>query len=223
MKPIPCAVCGKLFAPRKHTTRCCSRVCGWAYQAQRARRLQLKPCPGCDAVFQPARTSQRYCVSHCRRQHNSSRHACVPIFSEVDADLRMLRWRSEGGYPRTWWAGRNTSAHRLVLARVAGRALAKGEIADHLNHNPLDARRENLRLTDLSGNRRNLARTSAVSGFIGVRSNRQNWRAQIGLDGRLFHLGCFPTPVEAAAAYDAKAEEFGFLTRNSRLMTEARL
>jgi hypothetical protein len=45
------------------------------------------------------------------------------------------------------------------------------------------------------------------SGYRGVFPCRKNWQAQIMTNGIVRHLGTFPTPEEASAAYDAAARE----------------
>lgn len=84
----------------------------------------------------------------------------------------------------------------------------KGMVTDHINGNPLDNRRCNLRLASHSENMRNRKlRKDSCSGFKGVfwvPSNR-NWRAQIQCDGKKHHLGIFGDPISAAKAYNEAA------------------
>lgn len=94
------------------------------------------------------------------------------------------------------------SLHRVILdARV-------GQIVDHINGNGLDCRRENLRLTDLTGNARNKRKLKpGTSRFKGVSFHKkaQKWSAQIKAHGKKYHLGLFLNEEDAAAAYDAAA------------------
>lgn len=85
----------------------------------------------------------------------------------------------------------------------------QGLEVDHINHDGLDNRRANLRLTTPSqnnANRRSLrAATSSYKGVI-YQKNRKAWRAEFG--GK--HLGLFDDERDAALAYSAAAlEEHG--------------
>jgi hypothetical protein len=110
--------------------------------------------------------------------------------------------------------GRRTmiKLHRLLLD--APRNL----LVDHVNHDGLDNRRANLRLCNTSQNGGNsrMSRNN-TSGYKGVGWHKQKgkWRAYIGVDRKLRHLGLFDDPWEAAQAYNVAAleawGEFAFL------------
>lgn len=104
----------------------------------------------------------------------------------------------------------NHKAHRIVLGLSAGDTC----LVDHINRNPLDNRRSNLRLCSISQNNMNRQATSR-SGFKGVSPNGSGWAAHIKRDRKVRHLGTYRTKEEAARAYDAAAKslfgEFAFL------------
>jgi hypothetical protein len=89
--------------------------------------------------------------------------------------------------------------HREIL--VAG----DGLVIDHANHNTLDNRRCNLRLTSESDNCHNRVKLSGChSRFIGVTRDKKNpkWLASIKREGKRYHLGGFDDEEEAARARD---------------------
>lgn len=91
--------------------------------------------------------------------------------------------------------------HRLIMAPP------RHLFVDHINNDPLDNRRANLRLCTLQQNAMNAPGRGAVSGFKGVFLHRRSGRyyANITVDGRSHHLGSYVDPADAARAYDAAA------------------
>ena len=85
---------------------------------------------------------------------------------------------------------------------------SKSELVDHIDGNPLNNRRSNLRICTSAENSRN-ARISKnnVSGYKGVSWAKrcQKYRASIGVDHKQIHLGLFSNPEDAAEAYNRAA------------------
>jgi len=91
---------------------------------------------------------------------------------------------------------------------MLGRELVATEQVDHIDRDPLNNRRENLRLATAGENMRNLLKhTDNTSGFKGVsfRTDRGKWLAKIAVNRKQIHLGYFDTPEAAATAYDTAA------------------
>lgn len=83
---------------------------------------------------------------------------------------------------------------------------------DHINGDPLDNRRENLRAATMSQNCANRTKSAGkTSAYKGV-SKRPNgtYEAYIQENGKKKHIGYYQSELAAAAAYDKKAlERFG--------------
>lgn len=88
--------------------------------------------------------------------------------------------------------------HRHILG-----ASAVGQIVDHANRDRLDNRRQNLRVTDATGNARN--RTAKRGIPKGVRRDGNKWEARIGHQGLCMSLGRFSTAEHALLAYNEAA------------------
>lgn len=118
-------------------------------------------------------------------------------------------------------AGNKTYARRsgkngISLHRFLMNPLEKIEV-DHINGDPLDNRRNNLRLCEHRDNLRNKKmKTTNKYGFKGVRikAGKIKPSAEIVVDGKTIHLGYFDTLVQAALAYDqAATKHFGNFAR----------
>lgn len=85
-----------------------------------------------------------------------------------------------------------------------------GTHVDHINHDPLDNRRNNLRICTPQQNQGNARKLKpGQSKYKGVAwcAGARKWRAYIAKDRKQKHLGLFLDEREAAAAYDAAARE----------------
>lgn len=83
-----------------------------------------------------------------------------------------------------------------------------GLVVDHINGNPLDNRRANLRVCTVQQNNWNRKRRpGGRSRFKGVTRGTSGWIAFIAPNGSQKHLGTFATEEDAARAYDAAAAE----------------
>ncbi len=108
--------------------------------------------------------------------------------------------------PATYFRGQKDrlpiSLGRFLLDPPAGLEV------DHINGDPFDNRRLNLRLCTHNENVMNRRKfCNTVSQFKGVYSNNGLWQAAIGVGGKRYHIGTFATAEEAAAAYDRRARE----------------
>jgi hypothetical protein len=123
-----------------------------------------------------------------------------------DDDLNLVsrfRWsRATGGYIKTSIAKSvNLSMHRLIMVPD------RGKVVDHINGNPSDNRKCNLRVCTPHQNSMNRRGQSAKSGFKGVYASRSRWMAILTVDGNQIYLGTFEKAEEAACAYDTAARK----------------
>lgn len=94
--------------------------------------------------------------------------------------------------------------HRLLLNAKPG------EIVDHINGNPSDNRKSNLRIVSDAANARNSRKYSTnTTGYKGVAPHTKGrFTAQITVNYRKIHLGVFEDKVEAARAYNVAAVKY---------------
>jgi hypothetical protein len=119
----------------------------------------------------------------------------------------------------TWTAGycrgvcrpvTSISRRTVHLARFILDAHVGTEV-DHINHDARDNRKCNLRACTSSENHHNRRKTTQTtsSRFKGVSwyQRARKWQTNIFHDGRLEHIGYFAQEEDAAAAYNARAQE----------------
>lgn len=94
--------------------------------------------------------------------------------------------------------------HRFILCPPTSM------IIDHINHNTLDNRKENLRICSKSQNGMNrMKQKNGRSPYKGVswHSMGGKWTAQIAIDKKVVYIGLYNSEKEAALAYNNKATE----------------
>jgi hypothetical protein len=108
------------------------------------------------------------------------------------------------------------STHRIPVylhREVLGLGRDDKEHVDHINGDPLDNRRCNLRLTTAAQNAQNRPNWRPGFGHRGVSfdKRRARWVAQCTINGRNKHLGYFASEDEAVAAARAyRAEQMPY-------------
>ena len=112
-------------------------------------------------------------------------------------------------YPRIKIRGKSYVAHRLIW-RMMTDGLMPEEI-DHINGVRTDNRWVNLRAATRGENMRNFRmRSNNTSGFKGVcwHKKARSWVAQIQVNKKCMHIGCFQTPELAHEAYWIEALKY---------------
>jgi hypothetical protein len=145
------------------------------------------------------------------------------LVDKEDVDLLMCCGWSQS---RKGYAVSATIMHRLIVRAKPGEAV------DHINGNPLDNRKANLRICSASDNAKNRGKhkwmrsETCHSQFKGVsrekhqyktfRKPQRQWTAHIRVGGTLKLLGRFVNEEDAARAYDAAARDhFGEFARTN--------
>lgn len=127
-------------------------------------------------------------------------------------DVEDYEWLSE----HKWWTSTKSSGFyacrqennaKIYMHRIIIKA-PQGLFVDHIDRNGLNNRRSNLRLCTISQNIRNRRSKIGTSKYKGVYWDKKcnKWRAAIFLREHT-NLGLFDNEVDAAKAYDRKADE----------------
>ena len=115
---------------------------------------------------------------------------------------------AEGSSPR------NISLHRFLLGNVP-----KNMEVDHINRNPMDNRRINLRIVTRKENNRNKGiPKNNKTGFLNVyfRKAKNKYEAQFTFNKKHYIVGTFDTPESANDAVLKKRKEIGGLLYDQR-------
>lgn len=79
---------------------------------------------------------------------------------------------------------------------------------DHINHNTLDNRKQNLRIATHRQNIRNMHQKYNKCGYKGIYKANQKYAAKITVDYKGIYLGVYDTAKKAAEAYDQAARDY---------------
>ena len=128
----------------------------------------------------------------------------VALVDDEDYDKLIVRKWIAQQHTKTWYvvASGNPwlSMHRLIMDCPSDKQV------DHINHDGLDNRKENLRIVTNSVNQHNRRGVKGYQ-FIGYRNK---WKATIMVNYKQMHLGYFDTEEEASAAYQQAKQKYVF-------------
>lgn len=123
--------------------------------------------------------------------------------------LNKYSWyQQNSGYATAKINRKNILMHRLILHDHYSE---DKKYTDHINHNKLDNRKENLRVATKSQNAANQLKCKEItsSKYKGVCWHKGNkkWQANIKINNKVKYLGIYTNEVEAAKKYDEEAKQ----------------
>mgnify|MGYP001586641577 CR=1 FL=1 len=106
----------------------------------------------------------------------------------------------------------STKKYKLIFMHREIIEIGDGLVTDHINNNTVDNRKANLRPATQAQNNCNRRKFAGFnkSKYKGVywKEKINKWVAQIGVNKKIIHLGCFKKPKAAARAYDEAAKKY---------------
>lgn len=126
------------------------------------------------------------------------------------------KWKYNQGYViRSKWPNSSYRLHRLIMNA------SKGIYVDHIDGNPLNNLRSNLRLCSNAENGRNQKlHKNNTSGYKGVHWSKLNkkWKVEIKINYKNKFIGLYNTKEDAAKAYnEAALKYFGEFARLNKI------
>lgn len=116
--------------------------------------------------------------------------------------LSKYKWYNKNGYAvrykRTKGKLKCFRMHRQIMGAISGQCI------DHIDRNPLNNLKNNLRFVSFQENSFN--RSVKKRKFKGVYLRSGNYRATIKFNKKYFYLGTYKTDIAAAYAYNKKAK-----------------
>tara|TARA_Y100000593_G_C4261804_1_gene312608 strand:- start:78 stop:1193 length:1116 start_codon:yes stop_codon:yes gene_type:complete len=183
---------GKLYKPRnsKKPTVCKQE---WCEECQMVHEVALVHMPSTDAFMKTSPEWALFFDEELGVRLTPSNRGYPFFHSQSERIVRLLRgkWTNASSIPR------NASAYRLILN------CSDGQVADHIDGDPLNNLPCNLRIVSIAQNNYNRkAQKNNTSGYKGVSAHRKKWCAYLNYDNKRFRPGIYKTKEHAAYAYD---------------------
>lgn len=148
--------------------------------------------------------------------YQSGEERCRFVVDEEDYEnyVRPFRWQvgstTDNRVYTSAWVPTGSGNSTVLLSRFLLNPLAEEEV-DHVDLDPLNNRRGNLRPTTRKKNQENLGEvTRGKSPYRGVFLDMGRWRAQVTHNYKAYKSPRFDAPEEAAAWASTKRAELGF-------------
>lgn len=117
--------------------------------------------------------------------------------------IKEYRWYASAVKSGKFYVHSSAGKPKKMLHRFIASA-GRGHIVDHINRDPLDNRKCNLRYASHSLNNHN-SKAYGKHGYRGVSKNRDAWVATISQNNKHKVFGRYGNKIEAAIRYDLEA------------------
>lgn len=129
-----------------------------------------------------------------------------------NGDIKEAGWISNNGYWKIWNNKKCILIHRYLYEKYYNIKLNPKQQINHKNHCRNDNRIQNLELVNNQQNsqyksKNNFINSSSKYKGVSWDRNAQKWTAQITVNCKKEHLGCYSSEYEAKDAYNKRALE----------------
>lgn len=135
----------------------------------------------------------------------------IALVDDEDFDyLNQFKWYYQKGYAARKKMNKHILMHRDILLYHNILKFDK-QIIDHIDHNTINNKKENLRICTNSENSRNqIKNKNGTSKYKGVdwKHREKKYRARICVNYKNIHLGFFEKEKDAARAYNEAAVKY---------------
>jgi hypothetical protein len=125
--------------------------------------------------------------------------------------VKQYHWWLQGNHVYGHVDGKSKALAVAIFEEAEFIRIGRDFVVDHINRDPLDNRRSNLRICDYCENAANHSiQKNNTSGVTGVYYDKihDRWMAKIGYRGKLIHLGFFDDKNDAIKARKRAEKEY---------------
>lgn len=143
--------------------------------------------------------------------------------SEEDYNfLNKFKWHKSNNYITGKVDRKLYYLHRYIIIEILKNNINKKQVIDHIDNNPLNNKRDNLRIVTISENGRNKKKIeNAHSKYIGVSwsKNINKWHAGITIDNKLINAN-YNNEHHAAHQYNLWCKQYNLKTANLNIILD---
>lgn len=161
---------------------------------------------------------EKYAILFCTNRKNEYFEILVDLddfykLKELNYSWYIVKKKSNLMYPQTSiYLGKVNGKHKYKVIQLHKYMLGKtkGFHIDHINHNPLDCRRKNLRVVTVGENIRNRKSRNSnnTSGYRNVSKSGNKWIVQMQVNGKNTRLGSFDDVHEAGVFAEKMRQKY---------------
>jgi hypothetical protein len=128
-------------------------------------------------------------------------------YALVDKEFAYLdKYKWHWGLRKAVTKQKGDKLHHLIMGKPP-----EGMVIDHINRDPKDNRKSNLRIVSYYENAQNISsQKNNTSGYRGVwfRKDNNKWQSEIKVNYKKISLGSYDSIIKAAKAYNNAAEKY---------------